>query len=100
MKGSILGLYTNECLFYLERRIEVGDGFIGPFLKYGQKRKPVNTTVDLSYSGPTVKERVHIIKVNGSKTKFRIITPETILKLKASSDHDREEWILALTKEI
>jgi hypothetical protein len=42
-KGTILRLYNNECMFYLERR---RDGF-GPYLKFGPKRKSLTTCVDL-----------------------------------------------------
>jgi hypothetical protein len=42
-KGTILRLYNNECMFYLEKR---RDGF-GPYLKFGPKKKSLTTCVDL-----------------------------------------------------
>lgn len=43
-KGTILRLYNNECMFYLEKR---RDG-LGPYLKFGPKKKSVSTCVDLA----------------------------------------------------
>ncbi len=45
-KGTILRLYNNECMFYLEKR---RDG-AGPYLKYGPKKKSVTTCIDLGSS--------------------------------------------------
>lgn len=78
-------LYNNECTFYLERRAESIEGGItfGPYLKYGPKRKPVQACIDLSMSSND--SRVELIKSPGSKTKFQIVTPDAILKLKAAT---------------
>jgi hypothetical protein len=49
-KGSILRLYNNECIFYLEKRQEnhslLGSSG-GPFLKYGPKKKALSHCIDL-----------------------------------------------------
>ena len=40
-KGSILKLYNNECMFYLEKA-SLSEGIVlGPYLKYGPKKKSV-----------------------------------------------------------
>ena len=49
MKGKILRLYNNECIFYLEKSRKIAvDGSTndfqmpdGPYLKYGPKKKSV-----------------------------------------------------------
>lgn len=100
-KGSILGLYNNECMFYLERSRTVSDDHkSGPYLKYGPKKKAVQFFVDLGAGAQGGK--VHLIRVPGSKTKFHIQIPgETVkLKLKAASNQDRESWIESICQEI
>ena len=44
-RGNLLKMYSNQYLFYLEKRNEVTGQ--GPFLKYGRKGKSVNQMVDL-----------------------------------------------------
>ena len=95
-KGSILRLYNNECMFYLEKRVD-GCPPVGPFLKFGPKKKPLTTCVDL---GPSPNGRVRLQRVNGSRTKFQIITNDQTLKLKAGSNQEREQWMQALSLEI
>ena len=90
-KGSILGLYNNECLVYLEK----GTSSAGPVLKYGPKRKPVAYNVDLNNS-----IAIALLRTPGSKTKFQIVTPDGKLKFKAMNSQEREQWLSALAKEV
>lgn len=80
-KGSILKLYNNECMFYLERAQTVTESGTqtecGPFLKYGPKKKSIAACIDLT------QRNLYVIRVAGSKTKFQLLTPEQRLKLKA-----------------
>lgn len=81
-KGTILKLYNNECMFYLEKKGEVKEGsglFAGPFLKYGHKKKQVSHSIDLG------SQSVRVIRVPNNKTKFQIVTHDQKLKLKALS---------------
>jgi hypothetical protein len=101
-KGTILRLYNNECMFYLEKR---RDG-CGPFLKFGPKRKSLTTCVDLGCflntpSGPLQeKPKVFLIRTPGSRTKFKIITTGSKLSLKANTKGEREEWIRRIAEVI
>lgn len=80
-------------MFYLEKRREN----VGPLLKYGPKRKPVQTVIDLGADGGLV----HISRQDGSRTKFKLVMPDgSEMKLKATSPEEREDWIKILYSEI
>ena len=71
----------------------------GPYLKYGPKQKSIQFSLDLTPYNP--KTPLSILKVAGSKTKFQIFEGETLkIKLKASSEKDREEWIDSIYTEV
>ncbi len=90
--------YTKQALFYLERRDEqTGQG---PYLKYGPKGKTVKHAVDLSYR--PVDEGfngVLVVKQPESKRKFKVVTQELTVYLKAETAEERESWVQALAQE-
>ena len=97
----LLKRYKKQYMFYLEKRDEITGA--GPFLKYGRVGKPVSAVIDLSLKPATALEGVsstHVFKDQGkSRTKFKLITEEVSLSLKAESPEERDSWIHALIHE-
>ena len=87
-------------MFYLEKKDEATG--LGPYLKYGRKGKPVSALIDLSH-----KEIEHTEGLNGilvirnpdSKRKFKIVTEDVTLAVKAETAEERDSWIKALIDE-
>ncbi|TNV84335.1 hypothetical protein FGO68_gene13644 [Halteria grandinella] len=92
-KGSILKLYNNECMFYLEKAQNFEGTEVGPYLKYGPKKKPISACLDLT------QRALYVIRVAGSKTKLQLVTPELRLKLKAPNSQEREAWLECIARE-
>ena len=44
--------------------------------------------------------KVFLIRTPGSLKKFKILTPETKLNLKANTQAEREEWISKIAEEV
>ena len=85
-KGDILKMYSKYYIFYLERKDETTG--IGPILKYGRKGKSVSTIIDLSQRPVDSTEGANgvlVIRHPTSRRKFKIITEEIRLLLKADT---------------
>lgn len=86
-----------QYIFYLEKRDEATG--IGPLLKYGHKGKPIKHVLDLSYrpvDSAVGYNGVIINKKSESRRKFKIITQEETLILKAENTQEREQWMQIL----
>lgn len=96
----MLKMYNNLYHFYLEKRDDVIG--VGPFLKYGRKGKNSSYSLDLGVreipGGVTLGTLV--IKNPESRTKFKIVTNQLTLRLRAETRSDREAWYTALLQEI
>ena len=87
-------------MFYLEKIDEITGA--GPYLKYGRVGKPITSAIDLIPNQNESHETwngTHVIKEHGSRRKFKVITEEVSLSLKAETTEERESWITALVKE-
>ena len=93
-------IYKKQYLFYLEKRDEKND--IGPLLKFGRKGKPVAHIIDLSARPVDQTDGLNgilVVKTSDKDSKFKIITQEVTLKLKAENPTERDSWIQVLVQE-
>lgn len=99
-RTAVLKRFKKAYMFYLEKMDE--DKSVGPLLKYGQKGKPLKHTLDLSQKPVEQTDGqngVIVLRVQGSKRKFKIITEDCTLSLKAETPEEREDWIQHLMHE-
>ena len=99
-KGQYLRVYKKQYLFYLEKRDE--GTLVGPLLKYGKKGKTISDVVDLSVRSVDQTEGINgvlVVRDPDSQRKFKVITQEGSLLLKAETHEERESWIHALVQE-
>jgi hypothetical protein len=90
-------MYSNQYHFYLEKRNDTISGPVGPFLKYGRKGKNLSVTIDLGNSNVEGSEALNgVMALKEGGNKFKIITSNLTLHLKADSRQERDSWIEAI----
>ena len=94
-RGNLLKMYNNQYNFYLEKKDPLTGA--GPFLKFGRRGKTISTIIDLSMrlvdGLASVKNGIMALKEPDSNTRFKIITSEETLHLKAENKSERDNWI-------
>ena len=99
-KGQLLKMYKKQYLFYLEKRDE--NTLVGPLLKYGKKGKTISHILDLSCRPVDQTEGLNgvlFVRDPDSARKFKVVTQEGSLLLKAETAEERDQWIHSLVQE-